>query len=123
MDRRARDFAPLSPRAVELLAELHRPATVRDVLLGREARDIAILQELAALAEPRLVVSLLDAVFAAPNAVARAATQTVAVSIARIPITQLPRLEIDCRRRSAYSSPYQVAWSAATSALLDRFWG
>ena len=115
------DFlAPLSSRATELLDELRRPSSLREKVLGRTEHDLAVLNELNAAAEPRMIPLLLEATFGNSDEVSRAAAGIIDAAFARTPVRALSHLEEECRRISWYSSP---GWHSLRPVELSGFHG
>ena len=112
------DFlAPLSSRATELLDELRRPSSLREKVLGRTEHDLAVLNELNAAPEPRMIPLLLEAAFGKPDEVSRAAAEIIGAAFART-VRALSHLEEECRRVSRYSNS---AWHALRPVELSHF--
>ena len=88
---------PLSPRASKLLAELRRPSSLREKLIGRTEHDLGVLTELDVAPEPRMIPLLLDALFEHPDEVSRAAAGIIDAAFARTPVRALSHLEDECR--------------------------
>lgn len=115
------DFlAPLSSRATELLDELRRPSSLREKVLGRTEHDLAVLNELNAAPEPRMIPLLLEATFGNSDEVSRAAAGIIDAAFARTPVRALSHLEEECRRISWYSSP---GWHSLRPVELSGFHG
>ena len=113
------DFlAPLSSRATELLDELRRPSSLREKVLGRTEHDLAVLNELKAAPEPRMIPLLLEAAFGKPDEVNRAAAEIIDAAFVRTPVRALSHLEEECRRVSWYSNS---AWYALRPVELSHF--
>jgi len=95
---RETETAGPSTRAAQLLAELIRAPTLKDRVLGRAHQHVMCLRELATVAEPATVPWIVQFVFSAEPAVARAAS-IASDAIFRAADPQLvPRMELGVRR-------------------------
>src|SRR5262245_53403534 len=123
MIRSSDSLTRLSAHVMALAAELHRPSTLREKLIGRTAHDLAVLDELATAPEPLVIPYLLDAVFTSPGAVSRAAAGVVDAALTRTPVRALSRLEDECRRKTWYSWPFPAkgGWHTLRPVELARF--
>jgi HEAT repeat protein len=113
---------PLSQRAIELLAELHRQPTLADQLFGRTTETATTLKSLGECGEPALVPYLLNFVFSNSRELAVAAADALGRCVEAASPDELLELDRSCRESwSGYLwdglKPVQVA---RLDALGDR---